>query len=255
MTEAATLRVAVVTGASAGIGLAVATEFARGGLAVAVNARHEERLGRAARSLEAYGQPVLEIAEDVTAPGAAERIVARTLDRFGRADVLVNNAGGGTDERWIEAIGDDDWTATLDLNLRAAFSLCRAVVPAMRGAGYGRIVNMASVAGRDRGRLSGPQYTAAKAGLLGLTRHLAWDLAEDGVTVNAVAPGFVMTERALAKWRRRSEAEREAMLVGVPMHRFARPEEVSAAVAFLASEGASYITGACLDVNGGSFMC
>ena len=247
-------QIAVVTGSSDGIGLATAQRLAAEGAAVILNGRHPERLERTANEIAGYGGRVASVVGDLTASGTVDAILALVRDRFGRIDVLVNNVGGGSPLRELETITNEDWQATLRLNLSSSFELSRAMVPMMKSRGYGRIVNVSSVAGRHKGRLSGPQYSAAKAGMLGLTRHLAWDLARFGISVNAIAPGFVATERALAKWRERCEEERREMLSQVPMGRFAEPHEIAAAVAFLASPEASYITGITLDVNGGSFM-
>jgi NAD(P)-dependent dehydrogenase (short-subunit alcohol dehydrogenase family) len=248
-------RAAAVTGSSDGIGFAVACGLLQEGAAVTLTGRDPERLAAATERARALNERVHAVCGDITSAAIRHQLVAETCERFGRLDILVNNSGGGSDVREVVDIDDGDWGRTLELNLGAVFKLCRAAIPIMRTQRYGRIVNVSSVAGRNKGRLSGPQYSAAKAGVQGLTRHLAGDLAEDGITVNAVAPGFVATARALRKWESRTAEEREHMMVQVPMRRFAQPEEIAQPILFLASEGASYITGVTLDVNGGSFMC
>ncbi len=142
----------------------------------------------------------------------------------------------------------------MEVNLGSAFFLTKEVVPIMKSRGFGRIINISSIAGRHKGRLSGIQYTSSKAGMLGMTRHLAWDLASFGITVNAVAPGLVNTDRAIRKWESRSREDRESMMEALPIKRFAEPYEIAHAITFLASKKASYITGISLDVNGGAFM-
>jgi NAD(P)-dependent dehydrogenase (short-subunit alcohol dehydrogenase family) len=169
-------------------------------------------------------------------------------------DILVNNAGGGTSLRFLEEVTAEDWDLTVNSNLKSAFLCCQGVVPAMKRQRSGRIVNVSSVAGRNVSRLSGPQYSSAKAGVLGLTRHLAQDLGPFGITVNAVAPGPTLVDRVAKKWSFRSEQDRSHILENIPLGRLAQPEEVATVIAFLASADASYVTGVTIDVNGGSFM-
>ncbi len=248
-------RVAIVTGSSEGIGFAIAKYLIERGATTFINGRNQEKLDKATRILKANSNmPVESFCGDVTVYENCLLFAGKVCQQYGKTDILVNNVGGGTEIRHLENITPADWDFTLNFNLGGAFNMIKAVTPIMREKKYGRIVNISSVAGRNKGRLSGPQYASAKAGLLGLTRHLAWDLAAEGITVNAVAPGFVRTDRAISKWNERSKEEKERMLSGVPMNRFGEPEEIAHAVAFLASEKASYITGVSLDVNGGSFM-
>jgi NAD(P)-dependent dehydrogenase (short-subunit alcohol dehydrogenase family) len=156
--------------------------------------------------------------------------------------------------RWLDDVDEANWTRILQLNLTGTFLVTKAVVPHMRERRRGRIVMVASVAGRNMSRLSGPEYSAAKGGMLAFMRHLAVELGPYNVTVNAVAPGPTMVERVAKKWQLRGAEEREKILRNVPLGRPAQPEEIAAAIVFLASDDASYITGACIDVNGGSFM-
>ena len=246
-------RVAIVTGSSDGIGKATALRLAAEGAQVVLNARGADRLESARREVEACGKPPLVMAGDVSRPETVRGLVDETLGRFGRVDILVNNAGGGI-RHGLEEISEEEWDTLLDANLKSAFLCCRAVVPGMRARGYGRIVNVSSIAGRNVSRLSGPHYSTAKAGLLGLTRHLAQDLGPSGITVNAVAPGPTAVPRVLEKWRARSEEDRRRIVAGIPLGRLAEPEEVAAVIAFLASDDARYVTGVTIDVNGGAFI-
>jgi NAD(P)-dependent dehydrogenase (short-subunit alcohol dehydrogenase family) len=205
-------------------------------------------------AVEAVGKPPLVVAGSVSDRAVVERLAGETLQRFGRIDILVNNAGGGTALRFLEEVTEADWDYTLNSNLKSAFLCCQAVAPAMKAQRAGRIVNVSSVAGRNVSRLSGPQYSSAKAGLLGLTRHLAQDLGPFGITVNTVAPGPTLVERVAKKWALHAAEERARLLAAIPLGRLAQPEEVATVIAFLASEEAAYVTGVTIDVNGGSFM-
>ncbi|MBI3085803.1 MAG: 3-oxoacyl-ACP reductase FabG [candidate division NC10 bacterium] len=248
-------KVAIVTGSSDGIGRAAALIFAREGGQVVLNARGQDRLEATRTALQAVGKPPLVVAGNVSQAAVVERLVGETLQQFGRMDILVNNAGGGTLLRFLEEVTEEDWDLTVDSNLKSAFLCCKAVAPAMKRQQYGRIVNVSSVAGRNVSRLSGPQYSSAKAGMLGLTRHLAQDLGPFGITANAVAPGPTLVDRVARKWALRSEEDRARILANIPLGRLAAPEEVATVIAFLASDDAAYVTGVTIDVNGGSFMC
>jgi 3-oxoacyl-[acyl-carrier protein] reductase len=247
-------KVAIVTGSSDGIGKAAALIFAREGGQVVLNARGRDRLEAARAEVQASGKPPLIVAGNAGESAVADRLVGETLQQFGRIDVLVNNAGGGSSLRFLEEVTEEDWDQVVDSNLKSAFLCCRAVTPAMKRQRYGRIVNVSSVAGRNVSRLSGPQYSSAKAGMLGLSRHLAQDLGPFGITVNAVAPGPTLVDRVAKKWARRPEADRAHILSNIPLGRLAEPEEVATVIAFLASDDARYVTGVTIDVNGGSFM-
>ena len=247
-------RIVLVTGASRGIGAATAEVLARRGARVAVSARTLPDLENLAARIKEKGGQSLVIPCDVMDAVQIERMIGRVIEEWGRLDILVNNAGLGTSVMPVEKIPPQDWDQTLALNLKSVFLCVRAAVPIMKQQGYGRIVNVSSFAGRSYSLASGPHYSSAKAGLLGFTRHMAFELGPYGICVNAVAPSIVLTARVRAKWEARPEEERKSILSGIPLRRLAQPEEVATVIAFLSSDDASYVNGACIDVNGGSYM-
>lgn len=243
-------RVAIVTGAGQGIGRAIAERFASDGASVVVADLNEVTARDVVRSIEAAGGQALAIRTDVTNPADAEALAAHTLARFGRIDVLVNNAGILRSTRAADVTAEE-WHLVVDANLTGAFLCARSVYPALRDAGHGRIVNVASMAGRATSTLGGVHYTTAKAGVLGLTRHLAREWASDGITVNAISPGIVDTPMV----RDSTDAERMTRVLGsIPMGRLADPAEIASLVCFLASDEAAYITGANVDIHGGELI-
>ncbi|HZF11743.1 MAG TPA: SDR family NAD(P)-dependent oxidoreductase [Thermoanaerobaculia bacterium] len=240
-------RVALVTGAFRGFGRAIAERLAARGASVAVNVRDAERAEATARLLGDRGFPV---PGDLAKPSDLQSIVARTLDRFGRIDILVNNAAVALSTRF-EKIEEEEWRRTFDVNVTAVFLLIRAVLPAMKEQGYGRIVNLSSTAGKTVSTLGGAHYTASKAALLGLTRAAAKELGPYGITVNAICPGLFDTELT----RENATPEQLAAIAQTfPIRRLGEAVEVADLVCFLASEAASYIIGASLDINGGDLM-
>jgi 3-oxoacyl-[acyl-carrier protein] reductase len=241
----------IVTGAAKGIGRAIAHAFVREGARVAALDVDESALQMVADELAAAGGHALALRTDVTRPADIRAAVDATVARFRRIDVLVNNAGGFAAIRPTEDIPDDEWDAILRMNLTSVFLCTKAVLPQMKRQGGGRIVNLSSIAGRGGAIVLSAHYTAAKAGVLGFTRQLAREVAPLGITVNAVAPGTTATERFRAL---RTPEQTRALTDTVPMRRVAEPSEVAACVLFLASDAASYVTGACLDVNGGVLM-
>jgi len=240
-------RVALVTGAGQGIGRAVAERLARDGLAVAVNDLDE---GRAASIAAGLGRESLAVAGDVSRSASIVAMVDKVLSRFGRLDALVTCAGILYPTRFRE-ISEEEWRRTMDVNLNGVFLCMRAVVPAMAERGFGRIVNVSSTAGKSVSTLGGAHYTASKAGVLGLTRAAAKELAPLGITVNAVCPGLIDTEMVRANV---SPDRLEAYRTSFPIQRLGTPEEVAGLVSFLVSDEASYITGASTDINGGDLL-
>ena len=240
-------RVVLVTGAARGLGRAAAARFLARGASVAINVRDAER---ARSAVEELGGRSCAVPGDLSAPGVPEELVARTLDRFGRIDVLINNAALPLTTRF-EHITADEWRRAVEVNLTAPFLLIQAVVPAMKTQQYGRIVNISSTAGRMVSTLGGAHYTATKTGLLGLTRAAAKELGVYGITVNAVCPGMIDTEltRETA-----SPEQLERIARGFPIPRLGTAEEVADTICFAASEAAGYITGAVFDINGGDLM-
>jgi 3-oxoacyl-[acyl-carrier protein] reductase len=241
-------RVAVVTGGSRGIGLAIARRLADGGASVVVSGRDAARLDAAADAIGAAGAAVLAVVADAARREDADRLVEAARARFGRIDVLVNNAGITRDQLLIR-MKDDDWDAVLDTNLRGVFLVTRAVGKVMMRQRSGRIINIASTAGA-MGNAGQVNYSAAKAGVMGLTRAAARELAHWNILVNAVAPGLIETDMTAAI---PAEA-REALLQQIPLKRVGAAREVAEVVGFLAGDGAGYITGQVIHVNGGLYM-
>jgi NAD(P)-dependent dehydrogenase (short-subunit alcohol dehydrogenase family) len=240
-------RVAIVTGASRGLGLAAAKRLHELGASVAVNVRDADRASAAAKSV---GERAIAVPGDVTAAGVPDAIVKATLDRFGRVDILVNNAALARSTRF-EQLTVNEWRAALETNMTAPFLLMKAVLPAMKARKYGRIVNISSSAGRMVSTLGGAHYTASKTGLLGLTRAAAKELGKFGITVNAVCPGMIDTELTR---EHADEALLEKLAAGYPVPRIGTAREVADLICFAASEAAGYITGASFDINGGDLM-
>lgn len=239
-------RVALVTGASRGIGAAIAERLAAEGATVAVNyAGRADAAADVVAHIEGTGGTAKAFQADVSDPVACSKLVADVLETFGRLDVLVNNAGI-TRDGLIVRMSDDDWSAVIDTNLSGAFYATRAASKIMMKARGGSIVTIASVVGLV-GNAGQVNYAAAKAGLVGMTKSVARELASRGVRANAIAPGFIATEMTDAL----PEAARSAAASSIAMGRFGTPEDIAAAVAFLASDDASYITGQVLAVDGG----
>jgi 3-oxoacyl-[acyl-carrier protein] reductase len=240
-------RVAIVTGAARGLGRAVAARLHERGASVAVNVRGESRARDVAREI---GDDVLGVSGDIAAAGVPEAIVRQTLDRFGRIDILINNAALPLTTRF-EQISAEEWRHAIEVNLTAPFLLTQAVVPAMKRQHYGRIVNISSTAGRMVSTLGGAHYTSSKTGLLGLTRAAAKELGQYGITVNAVCPGMIDTELTRES---ASPDVLEGLARSYPVARLGTALEVADLICFAASERAGYITGASLDINGGDLM-
>jgi NAD(P)-dependent dehydrogenase (short-subunit alcohol dehydrogenase family) len=249
--EASAGRVVVITGAGRGIARRIALDFAGEGARVVVVDLVAERATRTVADIEAAAGTALAVACDVRDETAVEQMVGQTVRAFGRIDVLVNAAGGYTLGRVSHQLSAEDWDMVLDSNLKGSFLCCKHVIPHMMAVGGGRIINFSSNAGRTSSPALGVHYTAAKAGVLGLTRHLAKEYAPHRILVNTIAPGPALVER---NFEIMTEEGREQLRKDIPLGRYAEPEDLSAAVRFLASQGARHITGATLDVNGGYVM-
>ncbi len=239
-------QVALVTGASRGIGLAIATELAAGGAKVAVVARNEARAQQAAAGLPGEGHRGYSC--DVADPEAVNALVKRVEEEMGSLDVLVNNAGV-TRDNVLMRLKDEDWNAVMDTNLRGAFNTIRAASRGMMKRRAGRIVNVSSVVGitGNRGQAN---YAASKAGLHGLTKAVAKELASRNVLVNAVAPGYIETDMT----HDLPEQAREALMAQIALGRLGSPQDIAPVVRFLAGPGAAYMTGQVLVVDGGMVM-
>ena len=251
-------KIAVVTGSGRGLGRAIAVTLAEEGTRTVVSDLDREAMETTADEIRKLGQDVLAVQADVSKPDQVERMIQKAVDTFGRVDILVNNAGGALHTpHKIEQVTEEHWDRVVDVNLKGAFFCTQAVVARMREQGSGgKIVNISALAAKSYATLAGVQYTAAKAGIGGLTRQLARELGPDGINVNAVAPTVMLTgERVQGLWEAKSEEERKRVIQSIPLRRLADPREIARVVVFLASEDSSYVTGVTLDVNGGRFMC
>lgn len=244
-------RVVIVTGAAKGIGAVTAQAFGREGARVAALDIDGAGVDRVAADLLAQGRDALGLKSDATSASDVRAAVETVIARWGRVDVLVNNAGGFAVMRTLEDTSQAEWEAVLASNLTSAFLVCKAVLPAMKRQRAGRIVNLASVVARGGAVRVPAHYAAAKAGVIALTRMLALEVADLGITVNAVAPGTTATDRVLAA---RTPDDTARVAAAIPLRRLGQPAEIAESILFLASDAASFITGAVLDVNGGQEM-
>jgi 3-oxoacyl-[acyl-carrier protein] reductase len=241
-------QIALVTGASRGIGRAIALALARSGARVVGTATRDEGAEAITAYFKAEGRGGEGIRLDVAEGAAIEQAVVGIGERVGSIAILVNNAGI-TKDNLLLRMKDDEWDAIMDINLKAAYRLSKAVLRGMMKARHGRIINIGSVVGSS-GNAGQTNYAAAKAALIGFTKSLAQEVGSRNITVNCVAPGFIDTDMTRAL----SDAQREQLVTRIPLGRLGLPEDIAHAVAFLASRESGYITGATLHVNGGMYM-
>ena len=243
-------RVAIVTGAGQGMGRAVAERLSAAGARIVANDQNGDAAARTAAAIIDGGGKAVAAPGDITSNGDVARMVDTALEAYGAVHILVNSAGVLRSTAVID-IDEEEWDLVVTVNLKGTYLCGRAVLPAMRESGWGRIVNFSSTAGKNVSTLGGAHYTASKAGVLGFTRHLAKEEAGYGITVNAVCPGLIDTEMVRTNV---DTARARAYADSFPIQRLGQPGEVAELVAFLASDRAAYITGASLDINGGDLM-
>jgi 3-oxoacyl-(acyl-carrier-protein) reductase len=240
--------VVVVTGASRGLGRAIAEEVGSGGAKVVVNySRSKEPAEELVNQISENGGEATAVRADVSDPEQAQSLIDRTIEEFNRIDVLVNNAGINVD-RTLRKLSVEDWDKVIQVDLNSAFYTVHAALPHMMEQGGGKIINMSSFVG-EAGNIGQANYSAAKAGLLGFTKTAAKELARYGITVNSICPGFIETDMVASI----PDEQREKLLKSVPLGRFGQPDEIARAVRFLVEDG-DYITGQALDINGGVYI-
>ena len=244
-------KVAIVTGAGRGMGREVARKLVDLGVNVVINDVSLEDAKSSIEDISNSGNnEMFAIDGDITNKNDVDNLILKTSEKFGGIDILVNNAGVLRPTKVID-IEEEEWDWVVNVNLKGTYLCSRAVLPSMMSRGWGRIVNFSSTAGKNISTVGGAHYTAAKAGILGFTRHLAKEAAQFGITVNSVCPGLIATEMVLSTI---NEAQIKSYESSFPISRMGQPYEVADLVAFLASNKASYITGASLDINGGDLM-
>ncbi len=238
-------KVAIVTGGARGIGKEIALEFAREGANIAIADINSETLAQAEKEISSLGVGILTLSVDVTNSTQVEEMVNKTLDKFKKIDILINNAGITADTLLIR-MKEEDWDRVLAVNLKGTFNCIKAVAKVMIKQRSGRILSISSIIGLV-GNVGQANYAASKAGVIGLTKSAARELAPRGITVNAIAPGFIQTEMTAVL----SEEVKSKMLEAIPLKKFGQPSDVASLAAFLASDAASYITGQVICIDGG----
>ncbi|MCK5102367.1 MAG: SDR family oxidoreductase [Cyclobacteriaceae bacterium] len=245
-------KVIVVTGASSGIGKATAIEFAKSGARVVVHYNsNKQGADDVVDQIDKLGVEVISVSGDLSKSQHVDRLIHETMDRFGTIDILINNAGTLVERRTIETMDENLWTTVMDVNLTSVYLCCKAVIPIMKEKGFGRIVNLTSVAARNGGGPGAGHYSTAKAGVLTFTKSLAKELAGTGILVNAVSPGVITTP---FHDKYSTHEARKMYANNTPLKREGTPEEVAYGILFLASEYASFIVGETMEINGGLLM-
>lgn len=244
-------RSALITGAAQGIGAETARLFAAQGCKVAIVDIDADNSGKVASAITKAGGVAQAFKTDITEAAPVAQCIAGIVQAFGGIDIVINCAGGYKQLATVEDMSIDEWDRTVALNLRSVFLICKMAIPQLKKSRAGRIINVSSISGRTVHAASSPAYGAAKAGVTQLTRFLAYQLGPDNITANAIAPITTLTPRVAAL---RTEADIERIASQVPLRRLAVPEDHAQAMLFLASDGAAYINGVVLDVNGGRVM-
>lgn len=244
-------KIAIVTGGGGGLGSAIALKLASRGAVVIVSDIDEAHAQHVANLVQTASGRAIAVRADVTCASEVEALVQAACSAFGTVDILVNNAGFARLRPSVLQISEEEWDQTLTVNLKSIFLCTKEVLKILLPKNAGQIINIASLAGRSTSTIGSADYTASKAGVIGFTRHVAREVAPQGVRVNAVCPGPIDTQMVRGPL---DDAEIGNVAARIPMQRLGRPADVASAVAFLASEDSGYITGACLDVNGGLLM-
>lgn len=245
-------KIVIVTGASSGIGKATALEFAKAGASVVVHYNTKKSGADAVvTEIEKLGQKAIAVGGDLSVKENADQLINTTIKKFGTVDVLVNNAGTLVERRSIETMEESLWDKVINVNLKSAYLCCNAVIPTMKAKGYGRIINVTSVAARNGGGFGAGHYSTAKAGVLTFTKSLAKELAETGIMVNAVSPGVISTPYHDTF---STPENRKIFASNTPLKREGTSAEVAYGILFLASDYASFILGETLEINGGLLM-
>ncbi|ETX02577.1 MAG: hypothetical protein ETSY1_03050 [Candidatus Entotheonella factor] len=248
-------KVALITGAGSGIGRATAQLMGEEGGTIAGLDISQENIDFVTNSVRQSGGKAKGIVADALDAEQVTRVVQQTVDEFGRIDILVNCVGGSTfiakPGAAVDELTLDEWQLLLHINFTGTFLFTNAVVPIMKRQGSGKVVNLASIAGRGRSENSSSAYAAAKGGIIAFTRKLAYELGPHGVTCNAIAPSQTLSERIHPRWERLSEEEQQAALARQPLRRLALPEDQARVICFLASSDADYVNGVTIDVTGG----
>jgi NAD(P)-dependent dehydrogenase (short-subunit alcohol dehydrogenase family) len=249
-------RVAVVTGSAQGMGLAIAKALGNDGARIVITDVNKEQIDITVKELNEAGYDAAGFKMDVTDSADVKNVLQSVKSSLGSLDILVNNAGGALNTPYkLDEIEEKHWDLVVNVNLKGAFFCCQHAIPIMAEQGKGAIVNISALAAHYRASLAGVQYTAAKAGVEGLTRQLAYDWGPSGIRVTGVAPTVTMTgDRVKNLWEGKGKNEQDQVLKNIPLRRLSTPQEIAAAVVFLASDEASYITGISIDVSGGRYL-